>query len=71
AMYLLVNTASVVATSMEQRHIGQFFAAMLVIAALPDTRDKETHNEVKGIRIWWLVVVVLVHLAWAAVRFIT
>jgi len=67
-MYLLMNTASVVATSMEQRHLGQFLAAMIIIATVQDTREMEMQGEQKGIRIRWFVAVYLVHLAWATMK---
>jgi hypothetical protein len=64
AAYLLINMAAVVATSMEQRHFGQFMPAFMILAAFPDTRDKTARKRLWTISEWWLTVVVLVHLAW-------
>ena len=69
-MYLLMNTASVVATSNEQRHLGQFLAAMVVIAAVQDTRQMEMQSKLKVIRTRWFVIVYLVHLAWVTMKVI-
>lgn len=68
AAYLLLNTASVVATSLETRHVAQFLPAFLILAAVPDTRDKRVFREVKQIATGWFAVVLLVHLAWAVVK---
>lgn len=64
AAYLLITTLAVVATSMEQRHLAQFMPALIIIAAIPDTRSKHTRKTLKAISILWFTVVVLVHLAW-------
>lgn len=69
-MYLLVNTVSVVATSMEQRHLGQFMAAMIAIAVIQDTRQMKIQSELKIIRTRWLVAVYLVHLIWLTIKVI-
>lgn len=65
AVYLLMNVLIVVATSLEQRHLAQFMPVMMILAAVPDTREKGMRKSVRGIAIGWLAVVVFVHLAWA------
>jgi hypothetical protein len=65
AVYLLMNILAVVATSLEQRHIAQFMPAMIILAAVPDTRERETRKTVWDCALVWIFVVVLVHLAWA------
>jgi hypothetical protein len=67
-VYLLVNVVAVVATSNEQRHIAQFMPAFIILAALPDTREKKARKELRTIMIWWFVVVVLVHLTWVIIK---
>lgn len=69
-MYLIFNLESVVATSMEQRHLGQFLAAMVVLATLPDTRETITRHEVRKIAVLWFIVVAFLHLVWAALKFV-
>jgi hypothetical protein len=64
ALYLVINLAAVVATSLELRHIGQFMPAAIILSALPATRDKKIQKRMRSIIIWWLAVVVFVHLAW-------
>jgi hypothetical protein len=66
--YLLINLAAVVATSLEQRHIAQFMPAFMILAALPDTREKRAREELRIITMWWLAAVILVHLAWAIMK---
>jgi hypothetical protein len=68
AVYLLVNLGAVVATSLEQRHLAQFMPAFLILAAVPDTRERQTRTTVWHMAIAWFVVVVFVHLAWAAAK---
>jgi len=69
AIYLVMNIMAVVATSLEQRHIAQFMPAFMILAAVPDTREKETRERVQNIAIAWWCVVVLVHVAWAIAAF--
>lgn len=64
-IYLSVNVLAVVATSLEQRHLAQFLPASMILAALPDTRNRSERNTVRVIGFFWLVVVVFVHVAWA------
>jgi len=68
AIYLLINVAAVAATSLEQRHFAQFMPALLILAVLPDTREKGTQNEVYLIALRWFAVVIFVHLAWAIMK---
>jgi hypothetical protein len=69
-VYLLINTMGVAATSLELRHIGQFLGAMVILAALPDTRDTKTKNEIKNISTFWFMGVFLVHLAWVVLKIV-
>ena len=64
AIYLLMNTLAVVATSLEQRHLAQFMPAMMILAAVPDTRERDTRKRVRIIATSWFAIVFLVHLAW-------
>jgi hypothetical protein len=64
AVYLLLNWLSVVATSMEQRHLAQFMPAFLILAAVPDTRDRDTQKSLRRIAIAWFALVALLHVAW-------
>jgi hypothetical protein len=66
--YLLINVLAVVTTSMEQRHIAQFMPAFIILAALPDTREKKTQKQLRPIMAVWFSVVILVHAAWAIMK---
>lgn len=68
AVYLLANLAAVVASSGEQRHLGQFMAALLILAALPDTRERSERRRLRMIATVWFSVVILVHAAWAVMK---
>lgn len=68
AAYMLVSLAAIVATSLEQRHLAQFMPAFMILAALPDTRNRKVRTEVRSIAALWFAVVVLVHVAWAAAK---
>ena len=65
AVYFVVMVASVVLTSMEQRHVAQFMPAFMILAAVPDTRDKKDRKVVNQMGYLWYCLVGLVHLAWA------
>ena len=67
AIYLVMNIMAVVATSLEQRHLAQFMPAMMILAAVPNTREKGIRKRVRDIATGWFSVVYLVHLAWAIV----
>jgi len=67
-MYLLMNLGAVVATSLEQRHFAPFIPAIMILAALPDTRGMKVKKELRMITMWWFTVVVLVHLAWLIIK---
>jgi hypothetical protein len=68
SVYFLISMLSVVATSMETRHLAQFMPALMIIAALPDTREKSVRKQLYKIAIQWFVLVVLVHIAWVVVK---
>ena len=64
AVYMLMNVLAVVATSMEHRHLAQFMPAMMILAAVPDTREKEERRRVRGVMLGWFSLVILIHLVW-------
>lgn len=65
SMYLVITTLAVVSTSLEQRHIAQFMPAFMILAAVPDTRERDTRRKVRDMAMVWFFVVLLVHAAWA------
>lgn len=67
-IFLLINMVGVVATSLEQRHFGQFMSAFVLIAAIPDARDEKTGDELRRIRAWWFFGVLLVHILWGVLK---
>jgi hypothetical protein len=69
-IYLLLNSVGVLATSLEQRHIGQFLSAFVIIAALPNTTEEVTEITVRRIKIFWFFGVFLLHLAWVILKVI-
>jgi hypothetical protein len=68
AAYVVVNLAAVAASSKLPRHLGQFLTGMVILAALPDPRDKAERKRLRLISIGWFGGVVLVHVAWAVLR---
>ena len=68
AAYCLFNTGVVASVSLELRHLAQFYPAFLILAALPDTRDRESLRLVKTVGYVWFGVVVLVHILWFVMR---
>lgn len=69
ALYAVFTTVIVAVSSLETRHHGQFMPAFLLLAAAPDTRDVATRKRVQMMALLWIAVVMLVHLAWAIVRY--
>ncbi|MFC2108302.1 hypothetical protein ACFLS5_02455 [Candidatus Bipolaricaulota bacterium] len=66
--YLFVGVLGVAATSLEQRHLAQFMPSVMILAALPDTRKATVRNHVHVLAGLWIVLVLLVHLAWAVLK---
>jgi apolipoprotein N-acyltransferase len=70
ALYAAGMLAAVAATSLETRHIGQFLPAFILLAAMPDTRQRKERRRVATMRFTWIAILGAVHLAWAGVRFL-
>gem|GEM_PF-2023052 len=68
AIYLLVNLAAVTGSSRLGRHLGQFLAALTIVAALPDPQDKVERRRLRMISVAWFSGVILIHVAWAILR---
>ncbi len=69
-LFFLINLVAVTATSLEQRHFGQFMAAVVILAILPDIRNLSTKKELKVISLFWFSGIGLVHLVWAILKII-
>lgn len=63
-LYASLSLVSVVATTLETRHLGQFIPAFLILAAIPDTRVARERRLVRDISIVWIGVVLSVHALW-------
>ena len=70
ALYAVGMLAAVAATSLETRHIGQFLPAFILLAAMPDTRQKLARRRVVSMRFTWIAILGVVHLAWAGARYL-
>ncbi|MBN1505720.1 MAG: hypothetical protein JW955_02680 [Sedimentisphaerales bacterium] len=68
AAYLLLSLAAVVVTSLEQRHMAQFMPAFIILAAIPDTKDRDTWRRLRPIAAGWFALVILLHVAWAVMK---
>ena len=66
--YLLVNTFAVVLTSLEQRHIGQFMAAFILIAVFLDNNSIHHRNMYRSVWFCWFGTVFLIHLLWLILK---
>lgn len=67
-VYTIMNLLAVVATSLEQRHFAQFMPAVMILATLPDTRNRKVRTKVQSIAGLWFLVVILLHVAWAIMK---
>ena len=66
--YLLLNIFAVVLTSLEQRHIGQFMAAFILIAVFLDNNLKHHRNMYRSVWFCWFGTVFLIHLVWLSLK---
>lgn len=69
AAYSLFNTAVVASTSLELRHLAQFYPAFIVLAVVPDTRERESRHLVKSMACVWFSMVTLVHILWFVMKY--
>ena len=69
-MFVIINMFGVAATSIELRHLGQFMSAVVIIAAMPDTREQKTEKALGSIKAWWFFGVLLVHIAWGILKIV-
>lgn len=67
-IYSIINLSAVVATSLESRHLAQYMPAMIILAAIPDVRNKEYKKKVKIYTTIWLIIIVVLHLIWLALK---
>ena len=70
AIYILLTIAVVVSTSQEQRHYAQFMNALIILAALPDTRIKQVRTKMLLISGVWFSSVALLHIAWVVIKWL-
>lgn len=70
AIYILLTVAAVVLTSQEQRHYAQFMPALIILAALPNTRIRQVRSEMLSISGVWFGGVVLLHVAWVMIKWL-
>jgi hypothetical protein len=68
-LFYLAGLMTVVLTTLEGRHLGPFLPAFLLFAALPDYRSPATWRRLRPILFLWYGGVVLIHLAWAFMKF--
>ena len=70
AIYILLTIAVVVSTSQEQRHYAQFMNALIILAALPDTRIKQVRTKMLLISGVWFSSVALLYIAWVVIKWL-
>lgn len=63
-IYLLMNYEAILATSFEQRHLGQFMPAFCILAAIPDINNDKNKRHLKIISKYWAGIVIFVHLVY-------
>jgi hypothetical protein len=68
AIYVILTTMAVAATSLETRHHGQFLPAFLMLAALPDNTDPLIRRKIKSTMMGWFALVVAGHIMWIALK---
>lgn len=62
-------TLSVAGTSLETRHVGAFLPLLLVVAMVPDVSSVKDRRAYRNLLILFVSAMVLVHLAWAVMKF--
>lgn len=68
AAYFIINVLAVVSTSLEQRHLAQFFPAYIILATVPNTRCRIINSKLRSIYKLWLCFVAFLHLIWLILK---
>ena len=68
SLYLIVNVAAVVMTSLEPRHLGQFMAAFIILSVFPDQNCKSHKRKLSSVSLIWYSGVFFIHLAWIVIK---
>ena len=61
ALYTIVTLFSIVVTSLETRHLGQFLPAFLILSVFPDRRSPRIRSQLKLCCVIWYSAVVGIH----------
>lgn len=69
ALFTMSTLFSVVLTSLETRHLGQFLPAFLILSVLPDRRDPRIRSQLKRCCVIWYSAVVGVHVLYIVVKY--
>lgn len=64
AFYWIAMLEGVVATSVENRHLGQFLPAMLILAVVPDLDDPVDRRALRRLMTLWYGGVFAIHMLW-------
>jgi len=67
--YAIITLLAIAATSLENRHQGQFLPAMLILAAVPDKSDPVTKSGLGFITTGWLFFILAGHMFWMVLKF--
>jgi len=67
-VYFIINLLAITATSLEQRHFYQFMPSVIILSALPDTRDAMQNKIVRQFTKFWVLLVLLIHLLWVSIK---
>lgn len=62
-------TAAVVMSSLEIRHLAQFFPVLFLISAFSDYQEPKTKQRLKHIYVAWLLGVLIIYGVWMIVKF--
>jgi len=63
-------TLSIAGTSVEQRHLGSFFTAFVLLAIVPDLNDRTDRGVYKLLLKMFLGMMILLHVLWAPLKFL-
>lgn len=69
SVYFISTIISVAITSMEQRHLAQFFPALIILAAVPDVRKTKIRKLFYRFATMWFFIVFVVHFLWVVLKY--
>ena len=69
SLFMISGLLSIAATTLDTRHMGQFWPAMLLLAVIPDWADPFARQRIFRVAAVWAILIFFGHILWFAMKF--